>query len=157
MHLQMLLCETCWPPTCWMSYSWICLHKGRCGLCRSLPKQIWTCEKPIILKANICLFVCLTVKAVHLELVLDLTTESFILALCRFRARQSYPLFIWSDHGTNFIGANHELKELNTLLNHQVTQGAISEFCSTQSIQWKYIITSLWQDMGVSCKGVKPI
>ena len=41
-----------------------------------------------------------------------------------------------SDHGTNFVGAN---RELNVFLSHQITQDAISEFCSTQSIRWKYI------------------
>ena len=97
-------------------------------------------KKPTILKAYICLFVCLAVKAVHLELVSDLTTEAFIAALRRFTARRGYPTLIWSDHGTNFVGADRELKELNVFLSHQLTQGAISEFCSTQNIQWKYIL-----------------
>ena len=101
-------------------------------------------KKPTILKAYICLFVCLAVKAVHLELVSDLTTEAFIAALRRFTARRGYPTLIWSDHGTNFVGADRELKELNVLL----TQGAISEFCSTQNIH-SGEITSLWWDMGV--------
>ena len=96
-------------------------------------------KKPTILKAYICLFVCLAVKAVHLELVSDLTTEAFIAALRRFTARRGHPSLIWSDHGTNFVGVNRELKELNTFLSHQVTQGTTSEFCSTQNIQWKYI------------------
>ena len=78
-------------------------------------------------------------KAVHLELVSDLTTEAFIAALRRFTARRGHPQLIWSDHGTNFVGANRELRELNVFLSHQITQDAISEFCSAQSIRWKYI------------------
>ena len=96
-------------------------------------------RKPIVLKAYICLFVCLAVKAVHLELVSDLTAEAFIAALRRFVARRGCPSLIWSDHGTNFVGANRELREFNVFLSSQITQGAISEFCSSHNIEWKYI------------------
>ena len=96
-------------------------------------------RKPTIIKTYICLFVCLTVKAVHLGLVSDLTTEAFIAALCRFIARRGCPARIWSDHGSNFVGARTELKALQTLLSDRVTQRVISDFCSSQSIQWKYI------------------
>lgn len=51
-------------------------------------------RKPTIIKAYMCVFVCLSVKAVHLELVSDLTTEAFIAALRRFVARQGYPTLI---------------------------------------------------------------
>ena len=40
---------------------------------------------------------------------------------------------------TNFVGAARELKELVEFLEHQKTQGVISEFCSTQVISWKFI------------------
>lgn len=44
-------------------------------------------RKPTIVKAYICLFVSLTVKAVHLEVVSNLTSEAFVAALRRFVAR----------------------------------------------------------------------
>ena len=47
---------------------------------------------------------------------------------------------MWSDHGTNFVGANRELREFNVFLSSQITQGAISEFCSSHNIEWKYIL-----------------
>ena len=96
-------------------------------------------RKPTVIKTYICLFVCLTVKAVHLELVSDLTTEAFIAALRRFIARRGCPALIWSDHGSNFVGAKSELKALQDLLSNRITQGAVSEFCSSHNIQWKYI------------------
>ena len=96
-------------------------------------------RKPTIVKAYACVFVSLSVKAVHLELVSDLTSEAFIACLRRFVARRGKPSLILSDHGTNFIGANRELKEFVDFLKHQRTQGAISEFCSTQHMQWKFI------------------
>lgn len=82
---------------------------------------------------------CLTVKAAHLELVSDLTTEAFIAALRRFVARRGCPALIWSDHGSNFVGAKGELKALHDLLSNHITQGAVSEFCSSLNTQWKYI------------------
>ena len=50
-------------------------------------KQGYT-RKPVVLKAYICVFVSLSVKAVHLELVSDLTSESFIACLRRFISRR---------------------------------------------------------------------
>ena len=69
-------------------------------------------RKPTIVKAYICVFVSLSVKAVHLELVSNLTTKAFIAALRRFIARRGRQPTIWSDHGTNFFGAAREIKEL---------------------------------------------
>lgn len=96
-------------------------------------------RKPTIIKAYICVFVSLSVKAVHLELVSDLTTEAFIAALRRFMARRGRPSTIWSDHGTNFVGAAHEIKELIQFLKEKRAQRVISEFCSAQNIKWKFI------------------
>jgi hypothetical protein len=60
-------------------------------------------------KCYLCLFVCLSTKAVHLELVSDLSTQAFILCLRRFLARRGYPYEIYCDNGRNFVGANNEL------------------------------------------------
>ena len=81
----------------------------------------------------------LTVKAVHLELVSDLTSEAFIACLRRFIARRGKPSHIWSDHGTNFVGANRELKELVEFLSEQKNAKKVSEFCSSQKIDWSFI------------------
>ena len=62
-------------------------------------------RKPTVVKAYSCLFVCLTVKAVHLELVSDLTAEAFLAAFRRFLSRRGCPSLMWSDHGSNFVGA----------------------------------------------------
>ena len=96
-------------------------------------------RKPTIVKAYICVFVSLSVKAVHLELVSDLTSDAFIACLRRFIARRGKPSLIWSDHGTNFVGADRELKELIEFLELQKTNTDISHFCSSQRITWKFI------------------
>ena len=96
-------------------------------------------RKPTIIKAYVCLFVSLSVKAVHLETVSDLTTEAFVASLRRFIARRGKPSCIWSDHGTNFVGAAREMKELLEFVKHQKNQETISDFCSSQGISWKFI------------------
>ena len=85
------------------------------------------------------MFVSFSTKAIHLEVVSDLTSEAIIAALRRFIARRGKPSVIWSDHGTNFTGANRELKTLFDFLHKQQTQNTISEFCTAQNIQWKFI------------------
>lgn len=58
-------------------------------------------------KTYISLFICLCTRAIHIELVNDLSSKSFILALQRFMARRGKCQTIYSDNGTNFKGANH--------------------------------------------------
>ena len=94
-------------------------------------------RKPTVLKS--CVFVSMSVKTVHLELVSDLSTESFIACLRRFVARKGKPSSLWSDHGTNFVGANRVLKELCAFILSTKTEEAISDFCSPQGITWHFI------------------
>ncbi len=96
-------------------------------------------RKPILTKAYVCVFVSFSVKAAHLELVTDLTSEAFLAALRRFVARRGKPSTVWSDNGTNFVGAARELKDLYSFLREQKTQGTISDYCTTQGINWKLI------------------
>ncbi|XP_055584755.1 uncharacterized protein LOC129737618 [Uranotaenia lowii] len=63
-------------------------------------------------KAYVCIFVCFTTRAVHIELVSDLSTPAFIAALRRFSARRNFPHEIHSDNGTAFRGANNELHRI---------------------------------------------
>ena len=66
-------------------------------------------KKPVLVKAYLALFVCLSTKAVHLEIVSDLTTEAFIATLKRFVSRRGLPKEIHTDDGTNFQGARNDL------------------------------------------------
>ena len=50
------------------------------------------------------LFTCAVYRAVHLELILSLSTNSFLQGLRRFIARRGRPKIIYSDHGSNFVG-----------------------------------------------------
>ncbi|MPC44213.1 hypothetical protein E2C01_037879 [Portunus trituberculatus] len=61
-----------------------------------------------------CIFVCLTIRAVHMEVLATLSADSFIEALMRFTARRRLPKHIRSDNGTNMIGACRELRDAVT-------------------------------------------
>ena len=116
-------------------------------------------HKPTVVKTYICVFVSLSVKAAHLELVSDLTSEAFVATLRRFIARRGKPSLIWSDHGSNFVGAQKDLKELVEFLEDLKTQNAISQFCTSQRIVWKFIpersphFGGLWESCVKSMKG----
>ena len=73
-------------------------------------------RKHTVVKAYVCVFVSMSVKAIHLELVSDLTSDAFIAALRRFIARCGKPSLIQSDHGSNFVGAKKELEDIATFL-----------------------------------------
>ena len=61
-------------------------------------------------------FSCLSTRTVHIELVGNLLTDNFILALHWFISRRGHPKNIFSDNGTNFIGAQGKLsKSLKSL------------------------------------------
>ena len=57
-------------------------------------------------KGYIAIFICCVVKAVHVEVVSDLTSEAFIAAFSRFTARRGLCGTILSDNGTTFKGAD---------------------------------------------------
>ena len=96
-------------------------------------------RKPVIVKAYVCVFVSLSTRAVHLEAVSDLTSKAFMACLRRFISRRGKPTLLWSDHGTNFIGAKRILKELYEFLKDNQNNQVLSDFCSTQGIHWDFI------------------
>ena len=91
-------------------------------------------RKPCYTKGYIAVFVCLATKAVHLELVSDLTTSAFISTLRRFIGRRGIPSTLWSDHGTNFVGAE---KAIYDLLQNKETAAVVQGFCAKNQIKWK--------------------
>ena len=60
---------------------------------------------------DMLLFTCMAGRAVHIEVTFSLDTDSFILALRRLVAWQGNIRSIYSDNGSNFIGAEQELKK----------------------------------------------
>ncbi|XP_046868544.1 uncharacterized protein LOC124460997 [Drosophila willistoni] len=96
-------------------------------------------RKPRIGKGYICLFVCLVTSAIHLELVTDLSTDSFLAALRRFVSLRGKCNKIYSDNGTNFIGAKRSLDEMQKLLASQPHIEKVGNAPANDGIQWVFI------------------
>ena len=60
-----------------------------------------------------CIFCCFATRAVHLEILCDLSTDSFFNAFRRFAARRGTPQHVWSDNGTNFVGGQRAMFNLD--------------------------------------------
>lgn len=88
-------------------------------------------------KCYLCLFVCFSTKALHLELATDMTTEAFIASLRRFIARRGRPIHIYSDNGSTFVGAQRELQILSEFI--RANNVKIVEHAATENITWHFI------------------
>ncbi|XP_062556845.1 uncharacterized protein LOC134221673 [Armigeres subalbatus] len=86
-------------------------------------------------KAYVAVFICFSTKAVHLELVVDLSTAKFLQAFRRFVARRGLCAEVFSDNGKNFVGAANELRRL--LRAESFRQSFASE-CSNNGIHWHF-------------------
>ena len=84
------------------------------------------------------MFVCFACKAVHLELVADLSTDAFVASLTRFAARRGYPSAVYSDNGTNFVSAQAEFQHLYDLLQQDDTKQAILQWANVKEIDWHF-------------------
>ena len=78
------------------------------------------------------IFTCLTVRAVHIEVASSLSTDSFINALRRFISRRGPVRTMRSDNGTNFVGAERELREEIEKMNQDVVHDAMLR----RGIEW---------------------
>jgi len=83
-------------------------------------------------KVYVCLFTCATSRAIHLEVVTDLSTETFLLAFRRFAGRRSMPQLMLSDNATTFQAA---AEELSTLYSSREVRAALNR----EGVTWKFI------------------
>ncbi|XP_075152046.1 uncharacterized protein LOC142226066 [Haematobia irritans] len=88
-----------------------------------------------ITKGYVCVFICFSTKAIHLEATSDLSTNTFLAAFERFVSRRGCPLHLHSDNGTNFVGAAKTLAK-NFV---RTSQEAIEANYAHQKITWHFI------------------
>lgn len=84
-------------------------------------------------KGYICLFICMATRAIHLDMVSDMSTQAFLACFRRFVARRGHCAQLWSDNGTAFIGAAKELEQL------KIIQGDVAEYLENNGTEWHFI------------------
>jgi len=89
-----------------------------------------------VTKAYIAVFICFSTKAVHLEAIGSLSAQSFLAALRRFFSRRGHSAHIYSDNGTNFIGARSELRRYYQ--ERCNTNKTVPETLAAEEIQWHF-------------------
>ena len=92
---------------------------AKCGIDYAGPFLTKQGRSKVRQKRYLCLFTCAATRAVHLEMAWSLDTDSFLATFTRMINRREVLLEVISDNGTNFIGANNELKELLALLDQE--------------------------------------
>ena len=101
-----------------------------------------------------CLFACLTMRAVHIEVVPKLDTDSCLNATMRFIARRDKPNTIISDNDANFVGAEREFAEYVAAWNKEGNAKHLIQ----RRIRWKFNppaaphFGGVWERLVRSCK-----
>ena len=88
-----------------------------------------------------CIFVCFNSRAVHIEDVSSLETDTFLQALRRFISNRGTPKEIWSDNGTNFTGADKEIARSIKESNQDVIQRDLH----SKNVEWFSCPKSTWR------------
>ena len=81
---------------------------------------------------KLSLYTCLSSRAIHIEVVNSLSTDSFILSLRRFIGRSGIVRIIRSDNGANFVGASAELIHAFQEMDHK----KIGDFLEENEGDW---------------------
>jgi hypothetical protein len=87
-------------------------------------------------KAFIAIFVCLATKAVHIEAVSDYSADAFLAALRRFISRRGLCQVIYSDCGTNFVGADAALRAMFAASSREAQR--IHDRLAEERIRWRF-------------------
>ena len=105
------------------------------GLDFAGPLQVRSSNGDEPTKVWICIYTCCVIRAVHLELVSDLTTPTFLDSFRRFTAQHGVPYRVVSDNAKIFKAAAAILREI---LSHPHTQQYFAD--SYIQFQWSFNI-----------------
>ena len=83
-------------------------------------------------KVYLCLFTCATTRAVHLEIVQDLTADTFLIVFRKFIGRRLLPKIMISNNGSTYLSAAEELCSL-------MESPTVKEELGRRSVSWRFI------------------
>lgn len=118
--------------------------------------KVWKGRTKSFYKAYVSVFICLSTKAMHIEVVTDLSSQGFLAAFRRFVSRRGRVLVMYSDQGTNFVGAARILQdELRDALKswNQDLESTLTELGTS----WKFIPPASPHFGGLWEAGVKSV
>ncbi|GFT98885.1 integrase catalytic domain-containing protein [Trichonephila clavipes] len=113
-------------------------------------------RKGVLNKIYVCVCICFVTRAIHLEILSDLTSDAIIATLKRFMSRRGKCSKIFTDNATNFVGANSQLKVFYKTLNFPDQN--LAAYFTEEGIEWNFIplraphMGGLWE---VGIKSVK--
>lgn len=96
-------------------------------------------KKRVKLKVWGVVFSCMASRAIHADIVSDLSAEGFLLAYQRFTSLRGHPRKVWSDPGSNFVGAKPALEDLYSFLEHLQRSG-VEEEAAKHGTKWSWKI-----------------
>ncbi|GBM43421.1 hypothetical protein AVEN_18595-1 [Araneus ventricosus] len=94
-------------------------------------------RKGTLNKIYICVCICFSTKAIHLELLSDLTSDALIATLKRFTSRRGRCSKIYTDNATNFVESNSKLKKFYKLINFPDEN--LANYFTSEGIDWNFI------------------
>ncbi|XP_066983767.1 uncharacterized protein [Macrobrachium rosenbergii] len=83
-------------------------------------------------KAYIVLFTCPVTRGIHIELVKDLSCDSFLMVFRKFCSRRGFPSLMLSDNATTFVSASDYLKNM-------AESSLVQEHLNAIECKWKFI------------------
>ncbi|GFY00006.1 integrase catalytic domain-containing protein [Trichonephila clavipes] len=94
-------------------------------------------RKGVLNKIYGCVCICFVTRAMHLEILSDLTSNAIIATLKRFMSRRGKCSKIFRDNATNFVGANSQLKAFYKTLNF--SDQNLAAYFTEEGIEWNFI------------------
>ena len=88
-------------------------------------------------KVWVCLYTCLVTRAIHLELMSDMSTEQFLLGFRRFLSLHGKPKEIISDNASQFKLASDVIEKVWRQI---LSEKDVLSYAANESIKWKFIV-----------------
>lgn len=88
-------------------------------------------------KVWVCLYTCLVTRAIHLELMSDMSTEQFLLGFRRLLSRHGKPKEILSDNVSQFKLTTDVIEKVWRQI---LLENDVLTYAANEGIKWKFIV-----------------